>query len=161
MPDPAPKASELIAKICSYAVITLLDYHPRKEAMNNALVVKLASEHGYRVLADPVDQPNLQGVFDASKLALQELADGGETVEAYVVAVDSFMGFEDMPELPAADPNGEPYAEGQRFILMFAGEAVQPKGTMVVQAYKNRRWRPGAAPLGAPFIGDGPDSLLS
>ena len=161
LPEPTPKASALIARICSYAVITLLDYHPRKEAMNNALVVKLESEKGYRVLADPVDQPSLQGVFDASRLALQELRDGGETVEAYVVAVDSHMGYQDLPPLPGSDPNDKPYAADQRFILLFAGEAVQPKGTMVVQAYQNRRWRPGAAPLGAPFISDGPDSLLS
>lgn len=153
-----PEVSELLQKLCSWAVITMLDFHPRKESMPTTLVYKVAEEGSYQVKADPADAGTLDELLEATRSRLA-LVGGDRTVEGYALIVDSLAEVSGVPgdhhlagggELPADRPT----------ISVFLGDREHEQGVLVVQAYKERLIRGGAQPLGAPLIIEGPASLL-
>ena len=156
MENEKPKVSEQLQKLCSWAVITILDMHPRKGGMSPTLVYKRAEEGSYRVEVDSGFRESLAAVLQSARLFLGS----DERIEAYALMVDSEGEVSGLPELRPSDDEGKPYPSEQPTLFVYLGERGSDEGVLVVQCYTKRPIRGGAAPLGAPLIMHGPDSLL-
>ncbi|NTU88502.1 MAG: hypothetical protein HGA54_01130 [Actinobacteria bacterium] len=156
MQNEKPPVSEQLQKLCSWAVITLLDMHPRKGGMPPTLVYKRADEGSYRFEVDSGAHGSLDTVLENARLFLEN---NGE-IEAYAILVDSTEDIFGLPESRPSDDGGNPYPSGQTTLFVYLGERETGEGILVIQCYSKRPIRGGAAPLGAPLIMHGPDSLL-
>lgn len=157
MQDEKPYVSERLQKLCSWAVITMLDMHPRKGGTTPTLVYKRAGEGSYRVEVDTGSHGSLAAVLQNARLFLEN----DEGIEAYAVMIDSegeeVLG---LPESRPSDDEGTPYPSGQSTLFVYLGERDTCEGVLVIQCYAKRPIRGGATPSGAPLIMRGPDSLL-
>lgn len=156
-PAEHPKVPEVLGKLCSYAVITVLDAHPNKTSMAPSLVVKNEDSDAYLLQVDLGELDSLEAVMDGAR---QQLARQPK-VEAYALLVDSTDLLPGFPERRPLDESGNPYPEGTPTMAMYLGTRDVPEGFLVMQPYRRRRIRGGATPMGAPLIAHGPDSLLN
>lgn len=96
-PAEHPKVPEVLGKLCSYAVITVLDAHPNKTSMAPSLVVKNEDSDAYLLQVDLGELDSLEAVMDGAR---QQLARQPK-VEAYALLVDST---DLLPGFPNAAP---------------------------------------------------------
>lgn len=154
-----PEVSELLQKLCSWAVVSMLNFHPRKEGMPPTLVFKTEENSSYQVQADPHGHATLDEIFRTAREQLERIGET-ETVQGYALIVDSFEDVEGLPTICPVDENGETYPDDQPTIFVYLGERDNEQGVFVVQAYKGRPIRGGATPVDAPLIRCGPASML-
>jgi hypothetical protein len=154
-----PDVSDQLAKLCSWAVISMLNFHPRKEAMPPVLVYKTEENSSYQVQADLGIHDTLDELLSAAGVELERVG-AEETVCAYALLVDSVEDVEGLPALRSFDDAGNPYPPEMPTLFVYMGERETQGGVLVVQAFKARVIRGGATPVDAPLILSGPDSLL-
>lgn len=155
-----PQVSERLAKLCSWAVITMLESHPRKGGMAPTLVYKSVEDGGvYQTQMSMRAYESLDHIFDEARTALRELAEA-KTVEAYALIVDYVEDIPDVPAVRAFDDVGNERPPEQPTIFVYLGERDRREGVMLAQSYRSRLMRGGAVPQGSPRIMPGPDSLL-
>lgn len=153
-----PQVSELLQKLCSWAVITMLDFHPRRASMPITLVYKVAGNSSYQVEADSADAGTLEELLEMTRSQLVRIGEDA-AVEGYALIVDSLAGVTGLPDKRPSAESGEA-SSGRPTIFVFLGDRGHEQGVLVVQEYKERIIRGGAQPFGAPLIIEGPASLL-
>jgi hypothetical protein len=154
-----PEVSEMLQKLCSWAVISMLNFHPRKEGMPPTLVYKTEENSSYQVQNDPREHGTMEDIMSAAHDQLARIAEE-ETLQAYALIVDSLEDVSDIPTRRSIDGKGEVFPEDQPTIFVYLGEKATEQGVFVVQAYRGRIVRGGAIPLDAPLILEGPTSLI-
>ncbi|MGN0034188.1 MAG: hypothetical protein ACI364_00455 [Coriobacteriales bacterium] len=154
-----PVVSDQLAKLCSWSVVSMLNFHPRREAMPPTLVYAIEERSSYQVKADLGGHQTLSEIFADARRQLAMVAET-ETPRAYALIVDSAEEVVGLPPLRSFDAAGTCFPESQPTIFVFLGEREQEAGVFVVQAVKQRVIRGGATTMGAPLILPGPDSLL-
>ena len=70
-----PQVSELLQKLCSWAVITMLDFHPRRASMPTTLVYKVAGNSSYQVEADSADAGTLEELLEMTRSQLVRIGE--------------------------------------------------------------------------------------
>ena len=156
-PEQRPEVSDRLAKLASFAMISVLDFLPSAEGVHISLVLKREGHNS----------PQAESVFSEDTSVDEALAHAREhmekdsTIEAYALVIDSQSKLAGFPDARPVDECGQEYPPDQPVAAMYAGERDEQQGILVVQPYRRRFFRGGATPVGAPLIVQGPDSLLA
>jgi len=155
-PADRPQIPERLQKLCSFAIITVLDGHPNRESMAPTLALSRTDRETFTTEVDLREYDDIAGVLQAAR----ERMATEPAIDAYVLLVDSADETPGFPEERPVGEDGSPYPAGTPAMAMYLGSRESPRGYLVVQPYRRRRIRGGATPMGAPLITDGPESLL-
>jgi hypothetical protein len=151
-----PEVSDQIAQLAAYAMVMVLDCLPSDEGVHVSLLTKRGEGNDIRTEAVFGDSTSIDEVLNSAR----EYMSSDPTITAYAIIVDSQSNLEGFPTERPLDAKGRPSPDDKPVVAMYTGERGTEDALVVIQAYRRRRFRGGATPVGGPLMLLGSHTLL-